>query len=147
VWHGGLLEKTRTGGDILLESDSGSRFAISVAPLVETEHARTFLEPCATVIVRNLESKLPAGFNDHARSLFKLTASEARLAAGLVSGLSLKEVAESNGIRISTARSYLEVIFRKTGVRQQSQLVALLNNMRIEPSADVSVADGRKESQ
>lgn len=64
------------------------------------------------------------------RTLFDLTPAEAKLAAALASGGTLAAAAESQGIRSSTARSYLEVIFRKTGVRQQSQLIALLNNAR-----------------
>lgn len=143
---GGQLEKERVGGDILLDHGNGSRFAVSIVPLAEPEHSRMFLEPCATVIIRDLESRRQPGFDDHIRSLFKLTASEARLAAGLASGQSLKESAESNGIRISTARSYLEVIFRKTGVRQQSQLVALLNNAKLGLSTDPAIPmDGSKE--
>jgi len=60
--------------------------------------------------------------------LFDLTPAEARLAAGLASGGTLKDVAAQQGIRVSTARSYLETIFRKTGTNQQSQLVALLRS-------------------
>lgn len=58
--------------------------------------------------------------------LFDLTPSEARLAASLAAGHSLKEAADEASLRLSTARSYLETILRKTGTRQQSQLVALL---------------------
>lgn len=60
--------------------------------------------------------------------LFDLTPAEARLAVALSSGRSLKEAAELQGITFSTARSYLEQIFRKTGTKQQSQLVALLKS-------------------
>jgi DNA-binding CsgD family transcriptional regulator len=62
------------------------------------------------------------------RSLFDLSPAEAKLAAGLSSGRTLKQAADDAGIRISTARSYLEGIFRKTGAHQQSQLVALLKS-------------------
>ncbi len=58
--------------------------------------------------------------------LFDLTPSEGRLAASLAAGRSLKEAAEDSQVRVSTARSYLEGILRKTGTKQQSQLVALL---------------------
>ena len=60
--------------------------------------------------------------------LFDLTPSEVRLATQLAHGTSLKTAAEACGIAFSTARSYLERIFVKTGVRQQSQLVALLKS-------------------
>ena len=58
--------------------------------------------------------------------LFDLTPKEARLTALLASGLTLKAAAEAEKVQITTARSYLEQILRKTGTRQQSQLVALL---------------------
>ncbi|WP_232629242.1 helix-turn-helix transcriptional regulator [Methylobacterium sp. Leaf118] len=68
------------------------------------------------------------------RGLFDLTAKEARLAAALASGRSLKEAAVAESLRLSTARSYLEAVLRKTGTHQQSQLVALLKGSR---AADV----------
>jgi DNA-binding CsgD family transcriptional regulator len=61
-------------------------------------------------------------------ALFDLSPSEARLALALASGSTLKEAATEGGIQLSTARSYLEVVFRKTGTHQQSQLVALLKS-------------------
>lgn len=58
--------------------------------------------------------------------LFDLTHAEVRLATSLGKGLSLKKAAQENGIQFSTARSYLDKIFRKTGTNHQGQLVALL---------------------
>jgi DNA-binding CsgD family transcriptional regulator len=60
--------------------------------------------------------------------LFDLTPSEVKLASALAAGRSLKAAAQDNGIQFSTARSYLEKIFDKTGTNQQSQLVALLKS-------------------
>jgi DNA-binding CsgD family transcriptional regulator len=60
--------------------------------------------------------------------LFDLTPTEARLAVGLASGLPLKAAAEMTDVKLSTARAYLDQIFRKTGTNQQSQLVALLKS-------------------
>jgi DNA-binding CsgD family transcriptional regulator len=61
-------------------------------------------------------------------ALFDLSPAEARLALALASGSTLKQAAADSGIRLSTARSYLENVFRKTGTHQQSQLVALLKS-------------------
>lgn len=60
--------------------------------------------------------------------LFDLTPSEVKLAAALAEGRSLQDAALGSGIQFSTARSYLEQIFRKTGTKQQSQLVALIKS-------------------
>jgi len=60
------------------------------------------------------------------RGLFDLSAAEAGVATGLASGKTVKEVAEQRGIAMATARTHLAQIFRKTGTRQQGELVALL---------------------
>jgi DNA-binding CsgD family transcriptional regulator len=60
--------------------------------------------------------------------LFDLTPAEVKLASALAEGRTLRAAAQGSGIQFSTARSYLEKIFRKTGTNQQSQLVALLKS-------------------
>lgn len=60
------------------------------------------------------------------RALFSLSPAESRLAAALATGLDLGTSAMACGIKLSTARSYLEQIFLKTGVHRQSELVALV---------------------
>ncbi|HEX3756439.1 MAG TPA: LuxR C-terminal-related transcriptional regulator [Rhizomicrobium sp.] len=60
--------------------------------------------------------------------LFDLSPAEAKLAAALARGQSLKQAAAGMGITFSTARTYIESVFRKTGTHQQSQLVALLKS-------------------
>lgn len=58
--------------------------------------------------------------------LFDLTASEAQLAALLASGLTIAESAERLGLRENTARTYSKIIFNKTGVGRQTDLVRLI---------------------
>ena len=55
-----------------------------------------------------------------------LTRSERRLARSLVLGLSIEDAAREANVTTSTARSYVKRIFAKTGVRRQSEFVALL---------------------
>jgi DNA-binding CsgD family transcriptional regulator len=63
--------------------------------------------------------------------LFDLSPAEAKLAIRLAAGQPLKDAASASDIKFSTARSYLEQIFRKTGTNQQSQLVALLKSASV----------------
>jgi DNA-binding CsgD family transcriptional regulator len=63
--------------------------------------------------------------------LFDLSPSEARLAVTLAAGTPLKIAAANNNIKFSTARAYLEQIFRKTGTNKQTQLVALLKSANV----------------
>lgn len=60
--------------------------------------------------------------------LFDLTPAEARLATALAAGQTLAQAGAGQGLRPSTARTYLDRILRKTGTHQQSQLVALLKS-------------------
>ncbi|UYN98460.1 MAG: helix-turn-helix transcriptional regulator [Devosia sp.] len=69
------------------------------------------------------------------RGLFDLSASEAAVAAGLAKGLTLKQIAQGRNIGITTARSHLAQIFRKTGTGHQHQLVALLKGVTV-PGSD-----------
>ena len=120
------------GGDLLLRAgeadEAGIDVVLSAGPTAGTE-VSGFLRPRHAIIYLHQTSlALPGGFADHARKLFDLTPTEARLAAALAGGLTLKDAAIHQGIRFSTARFYLHGIFRKTRTNQQSQLVALLKS-------------------
>jgi DNA-binding CsgD family transcriptional regulator len=128
--RGGLMPGT--GGDLLLSSpgrtgEAPRTLSVSIGPLTSKDIGIP-AEPCAIIVFRDMALELPAGFEDHIRALFRLTAREANLASALASGTSLKDAANAAEIRFSTARSHLERIFLKTGTNQQSQLVALLKS-------------------
>ncbi|TPM24857.1 helix-turn-helix transcriptional regulator [Mesorhizobium sp. B2-3-4] len=121
-----------TGGAMLVPSEhklsDHPRLVLSVAPYVDTQAYGLTGERRAVIMVNEVTPRAREGLDLHVRALFDLTPSEARLAAGLVSGRSLKEIAASGGITVKTGRTYLERIFAKTATRQQSELVALLKN-------------------
>lgn len=75
--------------------------------------------------LRRLETA--ANLATSVRQMFDLTDTETKYAIALASGLSLREEAQAQGVRISTARTHLARIFQKTSTRQQSQLVSLLS--------------------
>lgn len=58
--------------------------------------------------------------------LFNLAPSEARLAAALAQGHSVKDFAAEAGITFGTARKYLDRVYLKTGTHRQNELVSLL---------------------
>ena len=60
---------------------------------------------------------------------FGLTPAEARLAARLVTGEALEQIADELRITKETARYELKSVFRKTDVHRQSELVALLYSL------------------
>ena len=58
--------------------------------------------------------------------LFDLSAAEARLAAALARGQSVKGFAAEAGLAFATARKYLDSVYAKTGTHRQNELVALI---------------------
>jgi DNA-binding CsgD family transcriptional regulator len=58
--------------------------------------------------------------------LYGLTAAEARVAAALVAGLTLADVARQLGMGITTARWHLRGVFQKTDTSRQPELVSVL---------------------
>lgn len=60
------------------------------------------------------------------RSLFDLTAAEARVAGGVGAGETLEEIAAGGDVAITTVRSQLRRVLEKTGCGRQAELVALL---------------------
>lgn len=120
------------GGDIMfgeLDGAGAPLLALSICPARVGDLPT--LAPCAIALLRRVTPETPAGFVDELRRLFDLTPKEAGIAAVLTSGRSLKEVAAGSGIKFSTARTHLDRIFRKTGTRQQSQLVAVLKDVQL----------------
>jgi DNA-binding NarL/FixJ family response regulator len=60
------------------------------------------------------------------RQMFGLTTSEVAIAVALTSGHEVEEIARTRHVSPGTLRVQLKSIFLKTGVRRQSELVALL---------------------
>ena len=114
-----------TRGQMLLRARSGEGRDVSlcVTPL-SAAYALPGRMNDVMIVARPLEAA--GGGLAAARQMFDLTEAEARLALGLASGLSLTELAQQQGIRMTTARTHLARIFWKTGTRQQSQVAALL---------------------
>lgn len=118
-----------TGGELLIsrpDADGRAQFVLTVAPTHNPQTGLISLGQCAAIVAHELSPPPPQEPARQACMLFGLTRQEARLASLLVAGQTLREAATNIGIRYSTARSYIEVIFQKTGTRQQSQLAALL---------------------
>jgi DNA-binding CsgD family transcriptional regulator len=70
---------------------------------------------------------------------FGLSPAEARLAAALITGKHLSDVAADRGVQITTVRTQLASILKKVGVKRQSDLLRVLSSTGI---GSVSFAAG-----
>jgi DNA-binding CsgD family transcriptional regulator len=65
---------------------------------------------------------------------FGLSPAESRLVIALLAGKKLGEVAIDFGVQITTLRTQLSSILRKTGVTRQVDLIRLLSNVPVIPA-------------
>ena len=114
------------GGTILISREKGRPLSISVAPLRDF-NANFSKRPAAVLFISDPDRtpKLPA---DLLQRCYGLTLAEVRLAMVLLEGHSLKEAANSCCVTYNTAKSQLKIIFLKTNVKRQSELIRLLLN-------------------
>ena len=106
----------------LVEEGHAPAFA-HVLPLARGE-LRTRLEPEAVAAVFVGGSDEDGGAEDVAAA-FGLSPAETRVIKSLIAGRSLKETADELGLAITTAKTYLDNVFQKTGVHRQAELVRL----------------------
>ncbi len=76
------------------------------------------------------------------REVYGLTAAEARLAVAIGGGATLADVAKRTRRSTETVRTQLKAVFRKLGVRRQSDVVALVHMAARGP---YRLVDGREE--
>lgn len=79
--------------------------------------------PCVAIFFRDERPPQPVTIQT-LRGLFGLTTAEARVARGLIGGLSMAQIAARNDISRNTAYGHLKAVFGKLGVSQQSALVS-----------------------
>lgn len=65
------------------------------------------------------------------RSLFDLTASEARVARGIAAGESIDDIAAGGDVSRNTVRAQLHQVMEKTGCSRQAEVTALLSSIAI----------------
>jgi DNA-binding CsgD family transcriptional regulator len=66
---------------------------------------------------------------EHLRALFRLTESEAAIAAHIAAGLTVVEIADQRGVARATVRGQLKSIFRKLDLKRQSDIVRLVDRI------------------
>lgn len=99
------------------------------APLRKSGTSVTTEEsPWAVLLVADPDEEIPLPAHI-LKSMYGLTATEARLAEALVNGLSVEQFAKKSKTSYNTARSHLKSIFVKTRTNRQVDLVRLLSKL------------------
>jgi DNA-binding CsgD family transcriptional regulator/PAS domain-containing protein len=112
----------KTGLAVKLTDGETPIFA-HVLPMNGSE-IRTRLQPAAVAAIFIGAPEVEDGAALVAEA-FGLTKAESRVLSRLLAGSTLAETAEDLGVSFATARTHLEAIFLKTGVKRQAELVRL----------------------
>ena len=100
-----------------------------VVPISRAAHD-IFANGYALLVLNPIDQKaLPSA--ELVRSLFDLTAAEARVARKLAAGLSPEQIAEEGDVSINTVRTQVRKILEKTGCNRLPELVAMVSNLSL----------------
>jgi len=122
-----------TGGALLLGRRSMMRpYHALISPMCTDIGlgALASRRPAAMILLVDPERE-PVSLEQRLRTLYHLTAAEARVACEIHRGTSLSAIAELLDVRASTVRTHLHHIFEKTGTRRQSELARQIEQMTV----------------
>ena len=107
--------------------DGRPAYVLTVVPL--DPDLPTADRPLAMMVIIDPERHSPA--ESELVELFGLSRAEARLAAALVTGKTLTEIAGEFGLQVATLRTQLRSILQKVGAKRQSDLIRNFANAGI----------------
>jgi len=102
-------------------------YVLSVAPL----HTGLAVGERQFAMVVVVDPALHSPSEKDLAEFFGLSPAEARLAAALLSGETVSQIAANTGVRITTLRTQLGSILRKVGAARQSDLIRILSGTGI----------------
>jgi PAS domain-containing protein/DNA-binding CsgD family transcriptional regulator len=105
-------------------------YVLTVAPL--GVGLTVYGRPLAMIVLTDPDECRPS--ERDLAAFFRLSPAESRLAVALLAGKKLSGVAMEFGVQISTLRTQLSSILRKTGVTRQIDLIRLLSNLPVIPA-------------
>lgn len=94
--------------------------------MISQENSNYLLKGIKNKLIVSTSNKDFFNFEEEIKSLHNLTDAEARLANSLVNGLTLEEIANNTGLKYSTVKSYLKLVFQKTNTKKQHELVSYI---------------------
>jgi DNA-binding CsgD family transcriptional regulator len=125
--------KTAAAVGRMLVGRRGGRVAyiLTVAPLgVELA---VYERPLAMILVADPDARSPSEMD--LAEFFGLSQAESRVAAALLAGKKLREVAADSGVQITTVRTQLSSVLRKVGVTRQTELIRVLSHIPVIPAS------------
>jgi DNA-binding CsgD family transcriptional regulator/PAS domain-containing protein len=112
-----------TGHMLIGRSSGHASYVVTVAPL--SPALAPGERPLAMVLVADPDERAPS--QKDLAEFFGFSPAEGRLAAALMEGRKLDQIAADFGVRITTLRTQLSSILKKAGVERQADLIRVLS--------------------
>jgi PAS domain-containing protein len=110
-------------------------YLLTVAPL--GADLSIYGRPLVMIVLADPDQQSPS--ERDVAEFFGLSPAESRLVIALLAGKKLGEVAIDFGVQITTLRTQLSSILRKTGVTRQVDLIRLLSNVPVIPAGATEI--------
>lgn len=104
----------------------GPPLSLYLVRLIQSARGNDDTTPVACIFIGDPSSSASDGLEGSLRQIFGLTPAEAELVSLLTQGRSLKEIAATRRSALSTVRTQIRSVFRKTGTSRQGDLVRLI---------------------
>lgn len=115
------------GHMLIARGDERLAYVVKVTPL--NAALAWYDRPLAMVLLIDPEQKFPT--EPHIAEVFGLSPAESRLAAAVLRGRKLADIAMLTGLQLTTLRTQLSSILKKVGVERQQDLVSVLSAIRV----------------
>jgi DNA-binding NarL/FixJ family response regulator len=115
------------GVEVTMTDSMQERWLVHVLPLTSgrRQEARDANGATAAVFIRRMTANAPPPLEVIAKR-YQLTSGEARVVNAVLKVQGVRAMAETLGLSQATVKTHLQNVFRKTGVRRQIELVALV---------------------
>ena len=117
------LQPSGTAGSMTVRRAARSRLLVHVTPIQERHSDSQVVGRVAALVLIVDPERRPVVDPDIVAQALNLTPAEARVAAMLATGHSVRAILEATGRSENTVRWHLKQIFRKQGIASQSDLV------------------------
>ncbi len=101
-----------------------------IVPITRSAHD-IFAKGYALLVFNPIDKKAKPSV-DLLRSLFDLTAAEAKVARKLADGISVEMIAEEGDVSINTVRTQIRKIIEKTGCKRMPEVVSMISSLSLE---------------
>lgn len=104
-------------------------YPFPAAPLLRAQWAQEYLAYPAALVSLKVAHETQCDIPEELLGSFKLSPAERRLLEGILTGMSLSEIADTRSVSYNTLKNQLRSVNEKTGIHRQTNLVRIFSSL------------------